>query len=171
MTPVRHFLIVALLLWLAAVGQGRLALAMSIGVAQPDLPLVVLSCGAVLVGRMGGTWLGSWAGLLTAISFPPAYGSLFFSRIVAGTFAGVIGRSLTRNNLLVPLLVTLASTLIAELLTALTAPSYAVHHLRHWGLQLGGKLLYNSLLALPVSLLLRVLRVGAVEENTFGNRL
>ena len=168
MTSLRHFLVIALLIWLAAVGQGRLAHAMIIGGAQPDLPLVVLTCGAVLIGRIGGIWLGFWAGLFTAISFPPAYGSLFFSRIAAGAFSGFIGRSLTRDNLLVPLLVTFASTLLAELLTALLAPGYAVHHLRHWGLLLGGKLIYNSLLALPTSLLLRWLRVGVIAESPFG---
>ena len=168
MNPVRHFLVVALLVWLAAVGQGRLAHAMSVGGAQPDLPLVILACGAVLVGRIGGIWLGFWAGLLSAISFPPAYGSLFFSRIAAGAFSGFLGRSLTRDNLLVPLLVTFASTLLAELLTALLAPGYAVHHLRHWGFLLGGTLLYNSLLAIPTSLLLRWLRVGVIAESPFG---
>ena len=168
MTPTRHILLVAGMLWLAAVGQGRLAHAVSIAGAQPDFPLVVLSCGALLVGRAAGLWLGFWAGLLTAVSFPLAYGSLFISRMAAGTFAGGIGQNLIRGNLIVSPLVTLACTGLAELLTALLAPGYAVHHLRHWGMQFGGELLYNALLAVPVSLLLRGLRVGEIAEDSFG---
>lgn len=171
MTSVRHFLIAALLLWLAAVGQGRLAHAVSLGGMQPDFRLVVLSCGALLVGRKGGTWLGFWAGLLTAVSFPPAYGSLFVSRIAAGLFAGTLGRSLIRNNFLVPMLVTLVTTLLAEMLTTLMAPRYALHHLHHRVFLFGGELLYNALLAFPVSLLLRGLQVGVVPEDVYGKLL
>jgi len=171
MTPTRHVLLVAGLLWLAAVGQGLLAHVVSIAGAQPNFPLVILSCGALLVGRTAGTWLGFWAGLLTAVSFPSAYGSQFVSRIAAGAFAGTVGRNLIRDNFIVAPLVTLASTLLAELLTVLMAPGYAVHHLHHWGMLFGGELLYNTLLAIPASFLLRRLRVGQAAEDSFGRRL
>ena len=165
MSSARHFLIAALLLWGAAVAQGRLAHAVSVGGAQPDFPLIVLSCGALLVGRAGGAWLGFWAGLLAAVSFPSAYGSLFVSRIAAGAFAGGVGRSLIRSHFLVPSLLTLAGTLLAELLTTFMSPGYAIHHPRHWAMQTGGELLYNSLLAFPIALLLRGLRVGQEPED------
>ena len=168
MTPMRHILLVAELLWLATVGQGRLAHVVSIAGAQPDFPLVVLSCGTLLVGRAAGIWLGFWGGMLTAVSSPLAYGSLFVSRIAAGTFAGALGQNLIRGNVFVSPLVTLACTGLAELLTTLLAPGYAVHHLRHWGIQFGGELIYNSLLAIPVSLLLRGLRVGEIAQDSFG---
>lgn len=171
MTATRHALLVALLVWLAAVAQGRAAHALSIRGAQPDFPLIVLSCGALLLGSAPGTLLGFWAGLLTAVSLPMAYGSVFVSRIAAGVFAGGFGRNLIRDNWVVPPLVVLAATLLAELLTALMAPGFAVHHVRRWLWLLGGELLYNTLLALPVSLLLRLCRVGQTTPDPFGRVL
>lgn len=164
-------ILLAALLWLAVVCQGSLAHTINIRGVQPDFPLVVLSCGSILVGGVGGTWLGFWAGLLAAVSFPQAYGSLFFSRIAAGAFAGSVGQNLIRDNILVPSLVTIASTLLAEMLTALLAPGYVFHHLRHWVSLTCGELCYNALLAIPVFLFLRGIRVGQVTEDYFGRPL
>ncbi len=168
MLPTRHVLLMAFLVWLAAIEQGRAAHALSIRGAQPDFPLIVLSCGALLLGSAPGALLGFWGGLLTAISLPMAYGSVFVSRIAAGAFAGGFGRSLIRDNFIVPPLVVLAATLLTELLTALMAPGFAVHHVRRWLWLLGGELIYNTLLALPISLLLRLCRVGSVTPDPFG---
>ena len=52
------------------------------------------------------------------------FGSLFVSRIAAGAFAGGFGRSLIRDNLIVPPLVVLAATLLAELISVLMAPAW-----------------------------------------------
>jgi len=168
MIPLRHVLPAALMVWLAFVLQGRAAHAVSIHGAQPDLPLVVLSCGALLVGSARGAVLGFWAGLLAASVFPQTYGSLFVSRILAGAFAGGFGRNLIRDNLVVPPLVVLATTTLAELLYVLMAPNLAVHHVRRWAEQAGGEVLYNTLLALPVYLFLRLLQVGRQRDDPFG---
>lgn len=168
MTPTRHVLLAALVIWLAAVLQGRAAHALSIHGAQPDLPLVVLSCGAFLVGSESGALLGFWTGLLAASAFPATYGSLFLSRIAAGGVAGVFGRSLIRDNWIVPPVVVLATTLLAELIHVLMAPGLAIPHVRLWAGLLGGELLYNTALALPVSLLLRLLQVGRQPPDPFG---
>ena len=168
MIPARHVLLVAFLIWLAAVGQGRAAHALSIRAAQPDLPLIVLACGALPLGSARGALLGFWAGLLTAAASPLTYGSLFVSRIAAGAFAGGFGRGLIRDNLIVPPLVVLAATGLTEGLGALIAPGAAVHDVRHWLWTLGGEMLYNALLAVPVSLLLRLFRVGEVTADPFG---
>ncbi len=169
MIPARHVVLVAVLIWLAAILQGRAAHALSIHGAQPDLPLIVLACGALLLGSARGTLLGFWAGLLAAASLPMTYGSLFASRIAAGAFAGSFGRSLIRDNLIVPPLVVLAATLLAETISVLMAPGPAVHHVRRWLWLLAGEVLYNTLLALPVSLLLRLCRVGRVTADPFGH--
>ena len=168
MIPVRHVLLVAGLVWLAAVFQGRAAHALSIHGAQPDFPLIVLACGALLLGSARGTLLGFWAGLLAAVSLPQTFGSLFVSRIAAGAFAGSFGRNLIRDNVIVPPLVVLAATLLAELISVLMAPGEAVHHVRRWLWQTGGELIYNTLLALPVSLILRLCHVGRVTADPFG---
>lgn len=171
MIPNRQILLVAFLIWIAAILQGRVAHAVSIRGAQPDFPLVVLSGSAILVGSVRGSLLGFWTGLLAAVSVPAAYGSLFASRIVAGAAAGSLGSNLIRANLLVPPIVTLAANLTAELVCTLIAPSLAIHHPRRWLLQTGSEILYNTLLALPVYFLLRFLRVGQLRDDPFGHRL
>lgn len=168
MIPLRHVLLAALLVWLAAIGQGRVAHAVSIHGAQPDFPLVALACGAQLLGSARGSLLGFWAGLLAAASLPATYGSVFVSRIAAGAFAGGIGRNLIRDNIIVPPLVVLATTLLAELISVLMAPGDAVHHVRRWLGLLGGEVAYNTLLAVPVSLFLRLCQVGRATEDPFG---
>jgi len=168
MIPTRHVFLAALVVWLAAILQGRAAHALSIHGAQPDLPLVALSCGSLLVGSARGAALGFWTGLLAASAFPQTYGSLFVSRILAGAFAGGFGRNLIRDNLVVPPLVVLAATVLGELLYVLMAPGLAVHHVRRWAEQTGGEVVYNALLALPVYLFLRLLQVGRQHEDPIG---
>lgn len=171
MIPTRQVFLVVLLLWGAAILQGRVAHAVSIRGAQPDLPLIVLSGSAVLVGSVRGTLLGFWAGLLAAASAPAAYGSFFVSRILAGAFAGSLGSTLIRDNLFVPPLVTLATTLLTEFTCLLMAPGLALHHTHSWLTQVGGELIYNTLLALPIYLLLRACHVGHFREDPFGHLL
>ncbi len=171
MIPTRQVALAAFLIWLAAVLQGRVAHAVAFRGAEPDLPLVVLSTGAILVGSLRGSILGFWAGLLAAASFPAFYGSLFASRIVAGALAGSLGSSLIRTNLFVPPLVTLAASLLAEGICTLIAPGPALHHLRRWGIQAGGEVCYNTALALPVYLALRLCRIGQLRDDPFGQRL
>ena len=170
MIPTRQVLLAALFVWLAAVLQGRVAHAIAFRGAQPDLPLVVLSSSALLVGSLRGSLLGFWAGLLASSSFPAAYGSVFASRIVAGAFAGSVGGSLIRSNLLVPPLVTLAATVIAESIGTLIAPSFAFHHSRRWLIGTAEEVLYNTALALPVYLGLRLCRLGQIPDDPFGQR-
>ena len=170
MIPARQVVLAAFLIWAAAVLQGRVAHAVSIRGAEPDLPLVVLSGSAVLVGSLRGSLLGFWTGLLTAVLLPAAYGSVFAGRIVAGAFAGSFGSSLIRTNLLVPPLVTLAASVLAEIVSALVAPGQALHHSHRWLVQTGGEILYNTALALPVFLLLRVCRIGHLRDDPFGQR-
>lgn len=171
MIPARQVMLAAFLIWIAAVLQGRVAHAIAIRGAQPDLPLVVLSGCALLVGSLRGTMLGFWAGLLAAASFSASYGSAFAGRIVTGAFAGSLGSSLIRSNLLVPPLVAFAATLLAEAVGTLIAPSLAVHHLRRWLIQTGGEVLYNTVLALPIYLGLRLCRIGQIRDDPFGQRL
>lgn len=170
MIPARQVVLAAFLIWIAAVLQGRVAHAVSIRGAQPDLPLVVLCGSAILVGSMRGSLLGFWAGLLATVSLPAVYGSVFASRIVAGAFAGSLGSSLIRTNLLVPPLVTLAANLAAEIVSALIDPSRALHYSHRWLVQTGGEILYNTALALPVYLLLRLCRLGQLRDDPFGQR-
>jgi rod shape-determining protein MreD len=168
MVPLRHVFPAVLVIWLAAILQGRVSHALRTHGVQPDLPLIALACSALLVGGTRGILLGFWTGLLSAVTFPLTYGSLFVSRILAGAFAGSFGRSLIRDNFLVPPVMVFLTTLLADLLSILMAPGQAIHHVRHWAELTGGEVLYNTVLALPMYLFLRLLQVGRQQEDPFG---
>ena len=170
MIPTRQVALVAVLIWIAAILQGRVAHAIAFRGAQPDLPLVVLSGSAILFGSVRGSVLGFWTGLLAAVSMPGLYGSLFASRIAAGAIGGSLGSSLIGSNFLVPPLVALVTTLLAEVVATLIAPGPALHHSHRWLIQTGGEIGYNTALALPIFLLLRLCRIGHLRDDPFGQR-
>ena len=159
-----------LALLLAAALQGRLAHALHVRWAQPDFILVTLGCAATLLGGGRATFLGLWAGLLTAALIPGTFGTFLTSRTLAGALAGWVQRFLIRDSLLVPPLVVLAATLAAEAVYVLMAPGVARHPLRLWLLKVGGEALYNMLFAFPVFFLLRRLGLGHVPDDPFGAR-
>lgn len=168
MIPARQVFLAAFFLWLAAVAQGRLAHALRIGSAQPDFVLILLGCGASLLGFQRGALLGFWAGLLTAVSLPVTFGTYLTSRLLAGAFAGTLQRSLTRDSPIVPPLVVLATTLLAELLYLLMAPAIVFPHLRRWAWIVGGETVYNTLLSFPLYFLLRLCGIGRLSADPFA---
>lgn len=173
MTPARQSWIVAVFLVLAAILQGRAAHGLNIRGAQPDLPLLVLTCGATLVGNPRAALLGLLAGLLQAALLPLNVGSEMASRTLAGAFAGALGRIVIRDSVLTPFLVVLAATLTGEGIYLLLAPTQFLQSwasVRVWAVGVGGEALYNTALALPVYFLMRRLRVGDVPEDPFALR-
>lgn len=169
MTALRSLIWAGLVLLLAAALQGRLAHAIHVRWAQPDFVLVTLGCAATLLGGGRGTFLGLWAGLLTAALVPGTFGTFLTSRTLAGALSGWLQRFLIRDSLLVPPLVVLAATLAAEAISVLMAPGVA-RHPRLWLFKVGGEAFYNMLFAFPVFWLLRRLGLGHVPDDPFGSR-
>jgi len=165
--PKRQIVLLAALLALAAALQGTSAHALQVFGAQPNLTLIVLACGASLVGGVYGIGLGLWAGLLTAAQVPGGYGSLLTSFTLAGAFAGGLRRNLTAGNPLVPFLVVLPTTLVAQGVYLLMNP----HGVHRWLFAALGELVYNLVLAIPLYWLLRKLGVGRLRDDPFGNVL
>ena len=157
-----------LLVLLSAVLQGRLSHALHVRAAQPDFVLLTLACVGVLLGGGRAALLGLWAGLLTAALVPAAFGTLLTSRVLAGAMAGYMHRFVIRDSLAVPPLVVLTVTVTAEAVHVLMAPGVALHPLHLWLFRVGGELLYNALLSLPVYSLLRRLGLGVPAKDPFG---
>ena len=170
MTPLRPLVWAVLALLLSAALQGRAAHAVHLRWAQPDFVLVTLGCAATLIGGSRGTFLGLWAGLLTAALIPGTFGTFLTSRTLAGALAGYLQRFLIRDSLLVPPLVVLATTLAAEAVYVLMAPGIARHPFRLWFDKIVGEVLYNIVFAFPVYFLLRRLGLGHVPDDPFGAR-
>lgn len=168
MTPGRQALIVAFFLVIATVFQGRLAHAVIIKGAQPDLPLVFLACGGSLIGGNYAVVLALWTGLLEASMVAWYFGSLLTSRTLAGAFAGGLKRSVIRDSLVVPPIIVFLTTAVAQLVYAVMVPNAWVHHAHEWVRSVVGQLLYNTALSYPVYFLLRRCGIGRPKENPFG---
>ncbi len=166
MSGLRQNMLLAFLLLMAGVAQGRLAHSLSMHGAQPDFILVTLACGATLVGGAGGVGLGLWAGLLTAALVPQTLGTFLVSRLAGGAFAGWLAGLVIQRSLIVPPLTALATTAVTELVYVLMAPA---HHLRAWAIAVGGEALCNMLWAVPIFLLLRRLGIGHKPDDPFGH--
>ena len=168
MTPARQSLIVAAFLLLASVFQGNLAHAIVIHRAEPDFPLIVLACGANLIGDNYAVGLALWTGLLNAVMLPQYMGSCLVSRTLAGAFAGGLKSSVIRDSVVVPPLIVFFTTLVAHLVYAAMNPHSWLHHASQWAHEVGGQLIYNTLLSYPVYYLLRRCNVGMPKDNPFG---
>lgn len=158
--------VLAVLLLIAAIFQGRLAHSMVVHGAQPDFVLVTLACGATLIGGAGGIGLGLWAGLLTAALVPQTLGTFLVSRLAGGAFAGWLAGLVIQRSLIVPPLTALATTLVTEIVYVLMAPT---HHLRWWAGAVAGEAACNMLWAIPIFLLLRRLGIGHKPDDPFGH--
>ena len=168
MTSGRQTFLVAICILLAHVLQGRVAHAIEFRGAHPDLPLIVLACGASLLGGSRGTMMGLWSGLLTGAIAIGDYGSCLASRTIAGAFAGNLQRSMLRDSIVVPPLIVLSTTVVAEFIYAVMAPHSWLHHLHLWLRQTGGEIAYNMILSYPIYFLLRLIRIGHKVEDPFA---
>lgn len=169
MISLRPLVWAVLAVFVAAIAQGRLSHALHICWAQPDFPLLTLACAGVLLGGNQATFLGLWTGLLTAAMIPGTFGTLLTSRVLSGTLAGYLSRFVIRDSVLVPPLVTLLVTGTAEVVRVLMAPGLSLHPIHLWLEKVGGEMLYNALLSLPVYFLLRRLGLGVVQPDSFGS--
>lgn len=170
MTSGRQTVIVVFWILFAHVFQGRLSHAIGIRGAFPDFPLIVLACGATLLGGARGTAVGLWSGLLTGAMASVNYGSFLASRTIAGAFAGNLQRTMIRDSIVVPPLIVLATTIVAEFIYAVMAPNVWLHHWRLWLYDTGGEVLYNMVLSYPIYFLMRRMRIGHKHEDPFALR-
>jgi hypothetical protein len=142
---------------------------MAIRSAQPDLPLIVLTCGATLVGGAYAPCLGLFAGYLCVALTPTiSFGSYLVSRTVAGAAAGGLTRSVIRDSVWTPPIVVTLGTAVAEIVFALMAPSAWLHHFRRYLMTAGGEVVYNAALSYPVYVLLRRLGIGFRPEDPYA---
>jgi len=171
MSPGRQSLIVLLCILLTAIAQSRGAHAISVRSAEPDFLLVVMACGAMLVGGNWGIILGFVTGYFTiALSSNPLlpFGTVLASRTIAGAFAAGLQRSVIRDSVWAPPIIVLLTTLVSDCIYAAMAPRTWLHHPREWFLAQGGQILFNTVLSYPLYLLLRRFGVGIHKEDPFG---
>jgi rod shape-determining protein MreD len=159
----RAALVFVLLLVTAAVLQTTLAPRLFVFGGQPDFVFAVIVAGALLTEAGSGALFGLAGGLLTAALVGETVGTFLVSRTLAGFVAGAVGARLFRGNILVFMTGVALAALVAEGIYVLSAPGVAARPAPWLRAALVGTL-WNALLALPVSTLLRRVGWGQREE-------
>jgi rod shape-determining protein MreD len=157
----------SLAVFLAALAQMDFAYAIRIHGAQPDFILLTLILAAMFCDANRAAALGFWGGLLTAsIVAPPhsGFGGLIVSRTLIGFGIGWLEERIFRDNPLLACAFAAIGSALAEALFFLFAPQ---HNIAHWARALLLTTLYNTLLALPLYLLLR--RIAQVDHDKTSN--
>ena len=142
-------------LFLAALLQSVYSDSLTFGGAHPDFLLATAIVGAMFCTPNGGATLGFFAGLLHAcLAAPPhgGFGSLIVTRTLAGFGVGWLEDRIFRDNALIALALVALGTTLAEGLFFIFAP---LRNVAHWARGMGLTVLYNTLLAIPLYLLIR----------------
>jgi rod shape-determining protein MreD len=142
-----------LLLLIFAALQGAFAYRMALWGGQPDFILTLTLVAALLSDATLGCYVGFAGGLMTAAVASQTTGTYLVSRTIAGYVAGAMTARLHRGNIGVIFLVVLVASLVAHLSYSLAAPPRG--EFLDWVRAVGFGALWNAVLSLPISFLLR----------------
>jgi len=135
--------------------------------ANPDFALIVLVCVALLTGSEVGAAFGFLVGTSVAITLMEPLGLSAFVFVLVGYFAGRYAETADLSTSFAPLLSVFASTLLANVLFAMA--QFLLAREVPLGFFVGRvlipSLILNSLLAVPVYLLVRLWLRGRGERR------
>ncbi len=153
----------AVVLLLAVLLQTAVAPHLRLLGAYPDFALIAVVCVALVKGSETGAVFGFLTGMLTAIALMEPFGLSAFVFVLVGYFAGRYAETADLPAGLAPLLTVFAATLVANVLFAMA--QFLLAREVPLGFFLGRvlfpSLVFNTLLAAPVYLLVRVWLRGA----------
>jgi rod shape-determining protein MreD len=131
--------------------------------AYPDFALIVVVCVALIKGSETGAVFGFLTGLFTAIALMEPFGLSAFVFVLIGYFAGRYAETADLSAGFAPLLSVFVATLVANVLFAMAQFLLAreVPLGFFFGRVLFPSLVFNTLLAAPMYLLVRVWLRGA----------
>ncbi len=131
--------------------------------AYPDFALIAVVCVALLKGSETGAVFGFLTGMLTAIALMEPFGLSAFVFVLVGYFAGRYAETADLPAGLAPLLTVFVATLVANVLFAMA--QFLLAREVPLGFFLGRvlfpSLVFNTLLAAPIYLLVRLWLRGA----------
>ena len=135
--------------------------------AYPDFALIAVVCVALISGAETGAVFGFLTGILTAIALMEPFGLSAFVFVLVGYFAGRYAETADLSTSFAPLLSVFASTLLANVLFAMA--QFLLAREVPLGFFVGRvlipSLILNSLLAVPVYLLVRLWLRGRGERR------
>jgi rod shape-determining protein MreD len=152
----------ALALAVAAVLQMTIAYSLSIGPARPDILLTTLICAGLMLGMTASSAAGVWAGILIATMVGVNFGSFLVSRATVGLLTGYLAEQGLREEIAVPPLATLVATVLCEGIYYLMAPA---HRGIWWAERVALEAVYNAVLSVPITLLLRRMGLKAKPRH------
>ena len=131
--------------------------------AYPDFALIAVVCVALISGAETGAVFGFLTGILTALALMEPFGLSAFVFVLVGYFAGRYAETADVPAGLAPLLTVFVATLVANVLFAMAQFLLAreVPLGFFFGRVLFPSLVFNTLLAAPVYLLVRMWLRGA----------
>ena len=131
--------------------------------ANPDFALIAVVCVALVRGSETGAVFGFLTGMFTAIALMEPFGLSAFIFVLVGYFAGRYAETADLPAGLAPLLTVFAATLVANVLFAVAQFLLAreVPLGFFFGRVLIPSLVFNTLLAAPMYLLVRIWLRGA----------
>jgi rod shape-determining protein MreD len=131
--------------------------------AYPDFALIAVVCVALLKGSETGAVFGFLTGMLTAIALMEPFGLSAFVFVLVGYFAGRYAETADLPAGFAPLLTVFVATLVANVLFAMA--QFLLAREVPLGFFLGRvlfpSLVFNTLLAAPIYLLVRLWLRGA----------
>lgn len=144
-----------LFLSLVLVGlQSSLAFRLELFGAKPDFLLTLALCAGLLTEGVGGAAAGFLAGLFTVAVMGNTVGTYLISRTVAAWLVAVLRKRLVRTSVWVTVIGVALGTVVAGILFGLSVPRIG---LSRWLSATFASTLINALVALPITLVLRVL--------------
>lgn len=123
--------------------------------ARPNLALTALLTACLFVDGNTGALLGFFVGLLEGSYAAMYVGSFLVTRTISGWQVGLLEQRVFRDSLPVVFLVVLGGTILTESCFFLFAPKQHLLRWLTWLIQTLTGALYNTVLAVPLYLLLR----------------
>jgi len=143
----RAVIAAALVTYALAVVQSSLGGRMALWGVSPDLLLVWTVCLALLAGPEAGAVTGFASGALQGSLGQMLIGPLGVSKTLTGAAAGLLGKRLYRDNLLVPAVCALLLTPVNEAVFLIISRFSHTHDA--WRI-IGVRAVYHMLLAVPI---------------------
>ncbi|MCW5934032.1 MAG: rod shape-determining protein MreD [Fimbriimonadia bacterium] len=143
----KRIIVIALIILFAVSAQGVWATAMQVGVAAPDFTLLALAFIALQTQPATGATAGFFIGLMQGALSAQTLGSYALSRVFGGFIVGWLPVWFERSHILMTLTACIMAVVVSETALFLLAPR---NDFVDWILRVGGKIVYNIVLALPV---------------------
>jgi rod shape-determining protein MreD len=116
---------------------------MQIGNARPDLLLLVIVSTSLIFGRVAGTIIGFFSGLLWDLQTAQIFGMYTLAKLITGYVMGGFEKKVFKENMILPVVAVFIATFMHECILYISA--YAMEIKAPFWLMIGQTMLPNAL--------------------------